>query len=327
MSITDHIQYLVSRHDCVVVAGLGAFVAQYEPARLSSDGLMLMPPCRTLVFNSMISHDDGLLVGSVARREGVSYDSAKDIVARDVELLIRRIGMDGAVDIPRIGRLERNSGASLDFVPDNGRDAVANAVYAAMPALALPSAIQKDHQDETPRILEVDVTGNIGDRILRGLKPVAKYAAAVAVLLAVGATLTTPALVDRRMVDQASLSIPEVKPAKTIVVKTPEVTEEPEMKVAEAEVKAPEVIRVADLEADAESYKCFVIVASCASRGEAERFIRQKKGAGSMNVLKSDGRYRVYTAVSNDYDAAFEFKSSDPETTSSHPQAWVYSRK
>lgn len=326
MSITDHIQYLISRHDCVVVAGLGAFVAQYEPARLSANGSMLLPPCRTLVFNAMVRHDDGLLVGSVARREGLSYDAARDAVANDVEFLLRRIEMEGSVELPRIGRLERNSGASLVFVPDSGKDAVVNAMYAAMPALALSSAVPQEHAEE-PRILEVDVTRNFGDRILRGLKPVAKYAAAVAVLLAVGATLTTPALIDRRMVDQASLSIPEVKPAKTIVINTPQTAKRPVAEAAKADVKAPEVIRVADLKTDGESYKCFVIVASCASRSEAERFIRMKKGEGTMNVLKSDGRYRIYTAVSNDYDAAFKFKSSDPETTSSHPQAWVYSRK
>lgn len=327
MSITDHIKYLISRHDCVVVAGLGAFVAQYEPARLSANGLMLLPPCRTLVFNAMVSHDDGLLVGSVARREGLSYDAAREAVANDVELILRRIEMEGSVDLPRIGCLKRNSGASLVFVPDNGPDAVVNAMYAAMPALTLPIAVSQDDHAEESRILEVDVTRNFGDRILRGLKPVAKYAAAVAVLLAVGATLTTPALVDRRMVDQASLSIPEVKPAKAIVVNTPKSAVRSVAETSEAEAKVPEVVLVSDLKTDAESYKCFVIVASCASRSEAERFIRMKKGVGSMNVLKSDGRYRVYTAVSNDYDAAFEFKSSDPETTASYPQAWVYTRK
>lgn len=326
MSIIDHIQYLISRYDCVVVSGLGAFVAQYEPARLSADGRMLLPPQRSLVFNSVISHDDGLLVGSVARREGIGYEAAREIVGRDVEMLLRRIDQEGAVTLPRVGRLQRTAGAAIAFVPDLGQGAIVNAMYASLPMLAIASVASS--VDPEPEILEIDLAGRRRAKILARLKPAAKYAAAVALLIAAGATLTTPALIDRTKVDQASLSIPKVTPAKPIVVEAPVADETAVMTEAEKNIVENPVVMVSDLasDCDAENYKCFVIVASCSSRNEAERYIALKKGKDSLKVLKSDGRYRVYAAVSNDYNAAFEFKSTDQAFASANPQAWVYTR-
>lgn len=327
MSIIDHIQYLISRHDCVVVAGLGAFVAQYESARFSSDGLTLLPPCRSLVFNSVVSHDDGLLVSSVARREGVSYESARALVAQEVELLLRRIEMEGSVEISRVGRLLRNENAKAPmFIPELGQRAIVNAMYAALPRLTVATAVEE--QDAT--ILDVD-THSRGHRIMRVIKPVARYAAAVALLLAVGATLSTPSLVEHRVVDQASLSIPEVKPAKTIVLESPAAKAVQSTPVAvEAPMKRyPAVRLVSNLESDySESdYNCFVIVASFTENTEAERFIALNGGADKMKVLNRDGRYRVYNAVSNDYDAAYAYKSNNPQILASHPQAWVYAKQ
>jgi hypothetical protein len=60
-SITRHIEYLVSRHDCVVVPGWGAFIAQYEPARIDAESGLIVPPSRAISFNQSVMHNDGLL--------------------------------------------------------------------------------------------------------------------------------------------------------------------------------------------------------------------------------------------------------------------------
>lgn len=332
MTIIDHIQYLITCHDCVVVAGFGAFVAQNVPARISSDGRMLLPPGRMLVFNNVISHDDGLLTGSVARREGMTYEQARAEIAREVELLQRRIDADGFVDIPRVGRLERSAGSALMFTP------VADGSVADMSLRALPmvdvgfAAVEPEIQHS----LEADLV-----RSHRGfaerLKPIARYAAVVTLLLAVGATLSTPVMIDDRNIDRASLSIPKISSAKKIVVPAVEAgttentednvflqTEAVDMLVA----AEPEVVSVADINVDdPESvYTCFVIVASCTSEREARRFIARQKDESGLRVIHSDGRYRVYAAASDDYDAAYAYKSTNSTFLSKYPTAWVYKR-
>ena len=85
ITICEHIEYLLRNHDCVIVPGWGAFIAQYQPASFTEDGQML-PPSRLIGFNASISHQDGLLASSVMRREKISYDAAsnKNIITNKI---------------------------------------------------------------------------------------------------------------------------------------------------------------------------------------------------------------------------------------------------
>lgn len=332
MTLTDHIQYLITRHDCVVVAGLGAFVAQNMPARVSSDGLTLLPPGRMLVFNNVISHDDGLLAGSVARREGISYEQAREEIAQSVELMKRRIHSEGFVDLTRIGRLEPTDGAAFAFTPAVS-DSIVDMMYRGLPSVDI-SYVSALQPEAGPQLLDVDVTAGRRSFASR-LKSFGRYAAIVALILAAGATLTTPVLVDDSNVDRASLSLPRVTPARKVVlpasgsrhvqqsVAETDLKESPAVAVKEQESA---IVPVSSLKGDSpeKEYDCYIIVASCASASEAQRFISQKKAEDQLRVLPSDGRYRVYAAVSNDFDAAFAFKSTDKDFIERYPSAWVY---
>ncbi|MBD5255831.1 MAG: hypothetical protein HDS53_07175 [Barnesiella sp.] len=327
MTIIDHIQYLICRHDCVVVAGLGAFVSRYNPARVSADGSTLLPPSRSLAFNGAISHDDGLLAGSVARRDGVTYESARQRVDREVETLIGRIDVEGVVDLPRIGRLQRGDNGFI-FSPAKV-DPIVNMRYESLPAIALSEAMISQPVEE-PTLLEVNVARGRGwgDR----LRAVGRYAAAVAVLAVIGATLSTPVIVDRQ-IDHASFA-PAVKPAKTIVVPavkasvdTAAVGSQENDAIAKSceSVVAPSIISVADLKGDTvpAGYNCYIVVASCSTAAEARRYVSTHGGWGKLRVISGDGHHRVYAAVANDYDLAYQFKSEDPAFSKRNPSAWV----
>lgn len=113
INIFDHIQYLICRHDCVTVPRLGAFIAQRQCARVSNNGFSFLPPRRSLSFNSALTHDDGLLIGSVARRERLSYERAKEEVMQAVELLMLRLSSEGSVEIPRVGIVSETNPQSI----------------------------------------------------------------------------------------------------------------------------------------------------------------------------------------------------------------------
>lgn len=327
MTITDHIQYLLTRHDCVVVAGLGAFVVQRVPASLSADGRMLMPPYRMVVFNNNISHDDGMLAGSIARREGISYEQARQMVADEVGLMRTRIAAESKLELDRVGVLRLSSGNALEFTPAAERPIV------MMPLSGLAPVSVDVVEAEQPNILEVDL--NKRGRVLHVAKRAMKYAASVALLAGMGFLLTTPTLLDDSRMDKASISLPKIsKPSKIEVVEQPAVEEPRTLLVGipsdykgGGEVK-PVVVRTADIDVanPTDSYSCFVIVASCGSQREAQRFIAEHKHIGDLDVIKSDGRYRVYAAVSNNYDAAFDYKTNNPEITKHYPNAWVYQK-
>ena len=316
-----------------MLPGVGAFIARYAEARIT-DTDSFLPPSRSLGFNGASVDDDGLLISSVARREGISYARAKEIVKNEIDLMLARISTEGRVEIPRVGTLSRAESSAFIFEPAPADSLIVSAPFAALPVIALPQAESAalPHLLPAPEVEEIVPDASVGEyerslRRGRRLRTVARYAASVALLLGIGFTLSTPVLFDDSQVTKASLTTAVSRPAPVKVTPVAPEAAQPEPIVAEPEPQKPDVIEVAALTDDeAAEYSCYVIVASCANTGEANRFIRHSGEPEALKILKSDGRYRVYAAVSNDYDLAYAYKST-PAFTRRHPQAWVYRRK
>ena len=132
-TLTPHIQYLIVNNDCVVIPGWGALVASVSHSRLT-DG-RLTPPCRSIGFNQALTHTDGMLASSIARRDGISYQVADSIVRDGVDELRNIYDVNGEVSIDRIGTFTRDDNGSMIFSP--AADSIANSPYFGLPALAL----------------------------------------------------------------------------------------------------------------------------------------------------------------------------------------------
>ena len=61
ISLARHIELLLLEHDCVIVPGLGGFIANHTEARYTGDEEHLfLPPYRTIGFNQQLQVNDGL---------------------------------------------------------------------------------------------------------------------------------------------------------------------------------------------------------------------------------------------------------------------------
>ena len=76
ITIDRHISRLISRHDCVIVPGFGAFLAQRLPAYYNADDKLYLPPRRTLVFTPHVTMDDALLSTAYMEDYGISHNQA-----------------------------------------------------------------------------------------------------------------------------------------------------------------------------------------------------------------------------------------------------------
>jgi hypothetical protein len=77
MDIIPLIRELLMSHDCVVVPGFGGFLANYSPARVDKASSTLHPPRKVLSFNKNLVHNDGLLIGVMAKRGPLSRNRFK----------------------------------------------------------------------------------------------------------------------------------------------------------------------------------------------------------------------------------------------------------
>ncbi len=73
-----HIKELILLHDCVIIPGLGGFVANYKPAQFDPDRGTASPPSKHILFNRNLVHNDGLLYGHVSQVTGYGYKDVQE---------------------------------------------------------------------------------------------------------------------------------------------------------------------------------------------------------------------------------------------------------
>lgn len=115
--LTSHIERLLLHHDCVIVPGLGGFVAQECGARYVEEEDLFLPPYRTVTFNSRLNLSDGLLAAAIARSEGMTFEAASTWVVAEVETIRRTIAERGSYLFPGVGQLEATRTAAYEFTP------------------------------------------------------------------------------------------------------------------------------------------------------------------------------------------------------------------
>lgn len=112
-----HIEYLLTRHDCVIVPGLGAFIAtETEPGIDHARGVAI-PRRREITFNGSVVSDDGLLSHSIARRERLSYEDAHRMLDHLAERMHRELDQEGETSIGRVGKLIKTIDGAIGFRP------------------------------------------------------------------------------------------------------------------------------------------------------------------------------------------------------------------
>lgn len=188
-----HIEYLLTRHDCVIVPGLGAFIATEHEANLDFDSKVIRPRRREISFNSSVVTDDGLLSHSIARREGLTYEDARRLVATLTERLTADLANEGEVSLGMTGRLVMDSEGLISFQPR--RSAVLSDI---MPEVRLEekTAIAVEVPETAASMEEEDGMRTIrvrADRYVFTISKRAVHAAAMLVtILTVGLSLLVP---------------------------------------------------------------------------------------------------------------------------------------
>ncbi len=322
ISIDRHIAYLLLGHDCVIVPGLGAFVAQYQSAVVS--GREFAPPTREVSFNPYLTHNDGLLASSIARYAKMSYEAACKSLTDAVAGLRQQLTADGHIAINRVGTLTVISEeGDLEFTPDPRP-------ITSLPFLGLPSA---DATTIAERQADEAVEERPSPKVVTFTVPLTflRVAASVAILAVVGLVCSTPKLADTEAVNKASLSAPTITLEQDLSagyadVELPQLLIAPPKPLdgeAEAVVKKKSKKRSKSAESVTVnmSGNYGVVVASLKSRKGAEKFVRQHSSDG-LQIIRQEGRYRVIITTAATEDSAKAIAASR-DIQRRYPGAWV----
>lgn len=116
IKLDRHIEILLLENDCVIVPGLGGFVAHHVSARYDVNDGLFLPPYRTLGFNAQLKMNDSLLVQSYVDAYDMSYPEALRKVESEVDEIYRLLGEEGFFELTDLGRLSRNHEGKLTLI-------------------------------------------------------------------------------------------------------------------------------------------------------------------------------------------------------------------
>ena len=112
-----HIEILLLSNDCVIVPGLGGFMAHHVDARYDETDGTFLPPLRTLGFNPRLTMNDSLLVQSYIEAYDISYPEALRRIEAEVVEIRQHLESKREYELNDIGILRLNQDGNLEFEP------------------------------------------------------------------------------------------------------------------------------------------------------------------------------------------------------------------
>lgn len=122
-NLIKHTARLVALHNCVIIPGVGAFLAHDVSAYYDADNAAFMPPMRTLAFNPQVIVDDALLVSEYIDALQLTYNDASRMMRNDILSLRRELSTKGTARFGELGTFNINIAGKISFTPSkNGID-------------------------------------------------------------------------------------------------------------------------------------------------------------------------------------------------------------
>lgn len=309
-----HIEYLLLSHDCVIVPGLGAFIAIMHPAKFDFEKRLITPPGRSVMFNHAVSSDDGLLANSYVRKHDITFEEARQIILKETSLLKEQLNKDKEITTGNLGTLRIGEEGNMIFTPA----ADVATLNSALGFEALQLATTPHRQEATKSDSAVTTAVHkTHDSRFRFNKTFSKIAAAFIVLL----TLTLTMILNPIPADDREQRA-SVVPVGAII---PSPTDGSDIKTGVPPEEAESLRVVETTEAEVSLPDHYLIVATFKSNSEAMNYIAANSKDADMQIVESRKVTRVAVAASDDLAELRKLLNSK-EIHGKYPNAWIWTR-
>lgn len=336
--ILRHIEVLFLTSNSVCLPGIGKLSFHPLSAIYSSEEGRIYPPSRTFTFDPGTKSDDGKLAASIARKEEISIEKARNEVASEMARMKMLLESEGVLELGKFGTLGIDSEDESYFQPGAGADLAPE--FAWLPETRIhppkPGFEIISENISSPANEEAETRRN------PILNVVWRYAASVAVVVCVAMAALLPGNQGRSKAFVASTGLEqliargdamfgtdaEIEPKdlsnapQVLIIVNPE----SERKNAEsADMQNPEEESLQPLSVSNDSGRYCLVVASFGTNSDAQRYISERPEEENLNIVYSDGKYRIYIA-SSDNRADLETLGKVPEIKASYPGLWICRR-
>jgi len=121
MQLATYISDLLYRYECVIIPGFGAFLTQYQSAKIDTTTNTFTPPGKAVMFNRQLQTNDGILANYVASVENCSYTVALQKIRNFTGDLSLQLSEGKTVTLEKVGDFHLNEERTVQFQPsENG---------------------------------------------------------------------------------------------------------------------------------------------------------------------------------------------------------------
>ncbi len=121
MQLATYISDLLYRYECVIIPGFGAFLTQYQSAKIDVNTHTFTPPGKAVMFNRQLQTNDGILANYVANVENCSYTLALQKIRNFTGELSLQLSEGNTVRLENVGDFHLNEERAVQFQPsENG---------------------------------------------------------------------------------------------------------------------------------------------------------------------------------------------------------------
>lgn len=206
--LSRHIETLLLENDCVIVPGLGGFIAHNKPAEFKESANIFCPPLRTIGFNPQLTINDGLLVQAYMQAYDTDFPDASRKIENTVSQIKETLYKNGQAELDNIGTLYYTMAGVYGFEPYYNAffspDLYGLGNFSISPLSALSTS--ERHEDVTDIRIETKSPLNINsakkDKKLHMAKRVAEHTVGIAAAILLFFILSVP--VENTYLDNAS---------------------------------------------------------------------------------------------------------------------------
>lgn len=326
MQIFKYIEFLLPKHNCVIIPDFGGFVVNAESASLNTEG-QFVAPAYSLIFNQALKYNDGLLANFISETENICYDMACAKIKETVKEIKSTLSLLGILDCGNLG--------TFRFTQDE------NIAFTASNRMIYPSFFGLTHIGLRPlHTLETQYQAP-------KKRPLVKYIVSGVAAAAIAALLyASPISIDliRGNIQQAGFldsfrsSTTFASSAKAIHYGSisPFISQVTASANDSAQDKGVTIAELPPIEKITETTEAqlpnrtyYIVIGGDESKAQAYRSLEKIKQANfsQANIVEGTSRYRIYVASFSDKKEAERFLDIFRLEYPEYATAWLYSQR
>lgn len=308
MMIEKHISALLYRYQCVTVPGFGAFITETVSARYNETSNTFAPPKKTILFNSLLQQNDGLLANHIALEEQISFNEAVVLIQDQISLWKTNLNSKEVVYLKNIGELSLNSEQKIQFEPVGSTNYLTSSFGLTA---VMATALTREQQPTETKVIELTTSTKNKPRLQW-----MRYAAAV--VAAVGLYSSVSTYQEYEVYQEQKLAVEK------------DVQNQIEQKLQQATfvIEAPKVIKekIAEVTQQQPTKSFHIVAGAFKTEAKAQILTDELKAKGYTNAKylsksKHNMRQVVYNSYATQEEAQADLRQIHEKV---NKDAWIF---